>query len=205
MPFKIHTDASGIGIGAVLMQTHENGNLPVAYLSKKFTLTQMKWPAIEQECYAIIYAIEKWHKYLDGRPFTIETDHKPLLPFNSKQQLNAKCERWRLKLQQYQFTIRYIKGKHNTVADYLSRAPVGPESIDEDDHITTYSKATQTEPSIDHIIAPVITRARATRQLNNGLDHPAMDRADDSQQRRDIDPQDEHPCAVPPNRPNEPI
>ncbi|CAF4662765.1 unnamed protein product, partial [Rotaria magnacalcarata] len=81
------------------MQTHPNGDLPVAYLSKKFTATQMNWPATEQECYAIVYAIEKWHKYLDGQSFSIETDHKPLLPLNSKQQLNSKCERWRLKLQ----------------------------------------------------------------------------------------------------------
>ncbi|CAF1177335.1 unnamed protein product [Didymodactylos carnosus] len=124
LPFKIQTDASKVGIGAVLLQTHSNGGLPVAYLSKKLTPTQMHWPATEQECYAIISAIEKWHKYLDGRPFVIETDHKPLLPFNLKQQLNSKCERWRLKLQQYQFTVHYIKGKHNTVADYLSRSPV---------------------------------------------------------------------------------
>ena len=84
LPFKIQTDASKIGIGAVLMQTHPEGDLPVAYLSKKLTTTQMNWPATEQECYAIIYAIEKWHKYLDGREFIIETDHKPLLPFNTK-------------------------------------------------------------------------------------------------------------------------
>ncbi|CAF4931009.1 unnamed protein product, partial [Rotaria magnacalcarata] len=56
------------------MQTHPNGDLPVAYLSKKFTATQMNWPATEQECYAIVYAIEKWHKYLDGQSFSIETD-----------------------------------------------------------------------------------------------------------------------------------
>jgi hypothetical protein len=65
----------------------------MTYLSKKFTTTQMNWPATEQECYAIIYAIEKWHKYLDGRLFTIETDHKSLVPFSMKQQLNSKCVR----------------------------------------------------------------------------------------------------------------
>jgi hypothetical protein len=108
LPFKIQTDASKAGVGAVLMQTYPNGDLPIAYISKKFSSTQMNWPATEQECYAIICAIEEWHKYLDGRPFLIETDHKPLLPFNTKQQLNSRCERWRLRLQQYQFTIRYI-------------------------------------------------------------------------------------------------
>ena len=165
LPFKIQTDASKIGIGAVLMQTHQNGDLPIAYLSKKFPSTQMNWPAPEQECYAIIFAIEKWHKYLDGRPFTIETDHKPLLPLTTKQQLNSKCERWRLKLQQYQFNVRYIKGKHNTIADYLSRSPVDDASHDEDDFTPTKSQTTQTEDyASTTIVAPVLTRKGAKRQ-----------------------------------------
>ena len=165
LPFKIQTDASKAGIGAVLMQTHSNGDLPIAYISKKFTTTQMNWPATEQECYAIIYAIEKWHKYLDGRPFLIETDHKPLLPFNTKQQLNSKCERWRLRLQQYQFTIRYIKGKHNTMADYLSRSPVDDAFNDEDDYVPTKSQSTQTdERSSTALVTSVVTRAKGRKQ-----------------------------------------
>ncbi|CAF2136424.1 unnamed protein product [Rotaria magnacalcarata] len=185
LPFKIQTDASKIGIGAVLMQVHSNGDLPIAYLSKKFTTTQMNWPATEQECYAIIFAIEKWHKYLDGRPFIIETDHKPLLPFNMKQQLNSKCERWRLKLQQYQFTIRYIKGKHNTVADYLSRSPVDNGSNDEDDYTPTRSRETQTENfTATHVIAPVITRARAKQKVNGQIDCNSVDQTNDEQHRK---------------------
>lgn len=198
LPFKIQTDASKIGIGAVLMQTHPNGDLPIAYLSKKFTSTQMNWPATEQECYAIIYAIEKWHKYLDGRPFIIETDHKPLVPFNLKQQLNSKCERWRLKLQQYQFTIRYIKGKHNTVADYLSRSPVDNGSNDEDDYTPTTSRATQTDNSITtHIIASVTTRAQAKRQEQNKRnDRQLIDQSCDEQQsERNVDSLGDCSCA----------
>lgn len=191
LPFKIQTDASKIGIGAVLMQTYPNGDLPIAYLSKKFTATQMNWPATEQECYAIICAIEKWHKYLDGRSFTIETDHKPLVPFNTKQQLNSKCERWRLKLQQYQFTIRYIKGKHNTVADYLSRSPVENESNDEDDYIPTKSEATQTEYDITKpVIVSVITRAQAKQQQNERNDCSC----DEQQPKRNIDPPTDRSC-----------
>jgi hypothetical protein len=191
LPFKIQTDASKIGIGAVLMQTHPNGDLPIAYLSRKFTSTQMNWPATEQECYAIIYAIEKWHKYLDGRPFIIETDHKPLLPFNLKQQLNSKCERWRLKLQQYQFTVRYIKGKHNTVADYLSRSPVENGLNDEDDYVQTKSRATQTDnPMTSHVVAPVVTRAQAQQhqQVNERIDcHLTNQTCDEQQTKRNID------------------
>ena len=193
--FKVQTDASKIGIGAVLMQTHSNGDLPIAYLSKKFTSAQMNWPTTEQECYAIIYAIEKWHKYLDGRPFSIETDHKPLLPLNTKQQLNSKCERWRLKLQQYQFTIRHIKGKYNTIADYLSRSPVDDATHDDDDFTPTKSQATQTEADAPTtIIAPVLTRKGAKQQqqqeedrrqsINRSCEQQGMERnADESIER----------------------
>ncbi|CAF4413388.1 unnamed protein product [Rotaria sp. Silwood2] len=198
LPFKIQTDASKIGIGAVLMQTHPNGDLPIAYLSKKFTSTQMNWPATEQECYAIIYAIEKWHKYLDERPFTIETDHKPLLPFNLKQQLNSKCERWRLKLQQYQFNIRYIKGKHNTVADYLSRSPVDSGTNDEDDYTPTKSRATQTDTFMKtHIVAPVMTRAQAQQQVNERIDcHSTNQACNEPQQKRNVDKLVDNSCVT---------
>ncbi|CAM2708521.1 unnamed protein product [Rotaria socialis] len=158
LPFKIQTDASKIGVGAVLVQTHPNGDLPVAYLSKKFTTTQMNWPATEQECYAIIYAIEKWHKYLDGQSFSIETDHKPLLPLNSKQQLNSKC-------------------KHNIVADYLSRSPVDDGSNDEDDYTPTRSASTQTDDYMKtKIVAPVITRNYAKQQVAERSDLHSVDR-----------------------------
>ncbi|CAF1466853.1 unnamed protein product [Rotaria sordida] len=196
LSFKIQTDASKIGIGAVLMQTHPNGDLPIAYLSKKLTTTQMNWPATEQECYAIIFAIEKWHKYLDGRSFIIETDHKPLLPFNTKKQLNSKCERWRLKLQQYQFTIRYIKGKHNTVADYLSRSPVDNATNDEDDYTPTTSRATQTDNHMQtQIIAPIMTRRQARQQLNERTDHHVPDQTcNGNRQERNVDISIDHSC-----------
>lgn len=189
LPFKVQTDASKVGIGAVLMQTYPNGDLPIAYLSKKLTSTQMNWPATEQECYAIISAIEKWHKYLDGRPFVIETDHKPLLPFNLKQQLNSKCERWRLKLQRYQFTVRYIKGKHNTVADYLSRSPVDDASNDEDDYAPIKSRGTQTDMvNTTAMIASVTTRARSKQKhlVDERIDsHLTNQTCDEKQKRKD--------------------
>ena len=197
LPFTIQTDASKIGIGAVLMQTHRNGDLPVAYLSKKFTTTQMNWPATEQECYAIIHAIEKWHKYLDGREFTIETDHKPLLPFNTKQQLNSKCERWRLKLLQYKFTIRYIKGKHNTVADYLSRSPLDNASHDEDDYIPIKSQSTQTETTmITTTIIAAVTRAQAKQQQHDKRndDHMIDQSCDEQEPKRNVDPEIDRSC-----------
>ncbi|CAF1043476.1 unnamed protein product, partial [Didymodactylos carnosus] len=82
----LQTDASQEGIGAVLMQTHPNGDLPVAYLSQKFSSPQKTWSTPEKECLAILSTIEKWHKYLDGREFILETDHKSLIQLNQKAQ-----------------------------------------------------------------------------------------------------------------------
>ncbi|CAF5077505.1 unnamed protein product, partial [Rotaria sp. Silwood1] len=103
LQFKLQTDASVDGIGAVLLQVTPNGDRPLAYMSKKLTKTQTNWPTIEQECYAIIQAIEKWDKYLRGHEFILETDHEPLIHFTNKEQLNKRCERWRLKLAEYRF------------------------------------------------------------------------------------------------------
>ncbi|CAF5193340.1 unnamed protein product, partial [Rotaria sp. Silwood1] len=101
-----------------------NGDRPLAYMSKKLTRTQINWPTIEQECYAIVQAIEKWDKYLRGHEFILETDHEPLIHFANKEQLNKRCERWRLKLAEYRFKVKHIQGKKNHMADYLSRSPV---------------------------------------------------------------------------------
>lgn len=73
LPFKIQTDASQQGIDAVLLQTYPEGDRPVCYMSKKFTPTQQRWSPIEQECYAIVKAIEHWDHYLHGNKFILES------------------------------------------------------------------------------------------------------------------------------------
>ncbi|CAF3358924.1 unnamed protein product [Rotaria socialis] len=79
LQFKIQSDASVDGIGAVLLQITPNGDRPLAYMSKKLMKTQTNWSTIEQECYAIVQAIDKWDKYLRGHEFILETDHEPLV------------------------------------------------------------------------------------------------------------------------------
>ena len=135
MQFKLQTDASVDGIGAVLLQITPNGDRPLAYMSKKLTKSQINWPTIEQECYAIVQAVEKWDKYLRGHEFILETDHEPLVHFTNKEQLNKRCERWRLRLAEYRFKVKHIQGKKNNMADYLSRSPVETAQEDHDDRI----------------------------------------------------------------------
>ncbi|CAF0943549.1 unnamed protein product [Adineta steineri] len=92
-PFKVQTDASDEGIGAVLLQIYPEGDRPIANLSKKFTQAQRKWSPMEQECYAFICALDKWHNYLSGIKFKWETDHKALTQLNQKARINKRCER----------------------------------------------------------------------------------------------------------------
>lgn len=157
LPFKIQTDASKFGVGAVLLQTYPDGDHPVCYMSKKFTPSQQRWSPIEQECYAIVAAVDAWHHYIHGQRFLVESDHKPLESFTQKSQLNDKCERWRLKLQCYDFVVKHIKGVSNTMPDYLSRSPVGSASDDPDDcrNLLVTTTATQTDFQFElHPIVP---------------------------------------------------
>lgn len=74
-PFTLETDASDVGLGAVLMQEGH----PLAYLSKSLCAKNQALSTYEKECMAILLAVEKWRPYLQTVPFTIKTDHKSLL------------------------------------------------------------------------------------------------------------------------------
>ena len=164
LPFKIQTDASQHGIGAVLLQTYPEGDRPVCFMSKKLTICQQRWPPIELECYAIVTAIQQWSPYLHGTQFTLETDHKPLETLMKKSQLNAKCERWRMLLQSYDFVVKHIFGISNAVPDYLSRSPVDNASEDTDDvQEPTVSPTSGVSPFLSSV--NLVTTRSHTRKL----------------------------------------
>ena len=68
--FYLRTDASDVGMAAILLQETENGKFPVAYISKKFTETQRNYSVMERECLAIVWAVQKFEPYLYGIAFT---------------------------------------------------------------------------------------------------------------------------------------
>ena len=122
-PFLVQTDASDHGIGAVLSQEDAEGrDQPIAYRSRKLTETQQRWSTIEKECYAIVFAVEQFRYYLYGRPFTVQTDHKPLSWLSQVRDRNRKLMRWSLVLQEYDIKYVHKKGTENANADALSRA-----------------------------------------------------------------------------------
>ena len=105
----------------MLLQTENDEKLPVAYASRKLQDREKSYAVIEKECLAVVWGVQKFHQYLYGREFILETDHQPLTYLNKSKTENSRLMRWALLLQQYRFRIVAIKGSENVGADYLSR------------------------------------------------------------------------------------
>lgn len=124
-PILIYTDASGVGVGAVLKQIQDDGmQKPVAFFSKKLSDAQKKKKAIYIESLAVREAIRYWRYWLIGRRFTVYTDHKPLQHMNLKARPDEELGDLANELLQFDFEILYKPGSSNSEADCLSRNPV---------------------------------------------------------------------------------
>ena len=77
-PFILRCDASSVGLGSLLLQEFDDGLHPLAYASKKLLPRECNYSTIERECLAIVWGIKKFHLYLSGRSFILQTDHMPL-------------------------------------------------------------------------------------------------------------------------------
>lgn len=119
--FILRTDSSDLGLGAVLLQEEDDCKLPIAYASRKLLERERNYSVIEKECLAVVWGVAKFHRYLFGKEFVLETDHQPLLYLNKSKMANSRLMRWALALQPYRMRIKAIPGRDNVGADYLSR------------------------------------------------------------------------------------
>lgn len=122
--FHIHTDWSIEAIGAVLSQKDDSTGMlmPVAYAGRVLSACESRYPPIEGECLALVWAMyQKFRQYIHMRKVHLHTDQAPLAWLKEARMTNSKCERWALKLQEFDFSIAHIPGKDNVVADCLSR------------------------------------------------------------------------------------
>jgi hypothetical protein len=127
LPFILQTDASGYGLGAVLSQEFEDGEHPIVYASRSLEDREMHYEVIEKEALAIAWGIHQFRHYLLGKPFRVQTDHKPLVALHRIKDQNIRLQKISIKLQGYQYQIEYKPGIKNQNADLLSRYPVMPQ------------------------------------------------------------------------------
>ena len=115
----IQVDASGRGLGAVLMQAGK----PIAFASKSLSDCESRYANIEREVLAVVFGCERFHTYVYGTRFTVESDHKPLEMIILKNLAAAlqRLQRMLLRIQPYDVQIRYRPGKEMALADTLSR------------------------------------------------------------------------------------
>lgn len=125
---KVSADASLYGLRAVLLQRSGDMWKPVTFASRAPSETEGRYAQIEKEALAVTWACEQFSKYLLGRPFSVETDHMPLVPLLSSKHLGNLLPRtlhFCLRLAWYDFTIYHVPRKQLYTADALSQAPYG--------------------------------------------------------------------------------
>ena len=122
----LQTDASDVGLGAVLSQIDEYGRKHVvAYASKTLSACEINYSTTEKEAFAIQFSTQHFRMYLLGRKFTIITDHNPLSWLQSMEP-KGRIARWLMDLQEFDFEVKHRPGRVHNNCDGLSRLPVKP-------------------------------------------------------------------------------
>jgi hypothetical protein len=116
-PFEVYCDASGTGLGCVLMQD----NRVIAYASRVLRPHEHNYPTHDLQLAAVVHALEIWRHYLMGAHCNIYTDHKSLKYIFTQADLNMRQRRWLELIKDYDLEVHYHPGKANVVADALSR------------------------------------------------------------------------------------
>jgi hypothetical protein len=131
-PFDVFCDASGIGLGGVLMQ---EGRV-IAYTSRQLWKHEVNYPTRDLELGAVVHALKAWRHYLLGNVCNIYTDHKSLKYIFTQPELNMRQRRWLELIKDYNLQVHYHPGKANIITDALSRKSHCHSLIKSDVHLS---------------------------------------------------------------------
>jgi hypothetical protein len=136
-PFEAHTDASIQGLGAGLYQ-HQDGKLvPLAFISRLLRDAEHRYGATQLECLCVVWALEKYHFYIDGQDVTIVTDCIALRSLLTARWVNRLMLRWQVAIMEHRGHLTFIHraGKSNLAADALSRHPLPNDTTNPAAHL----------------------------------------------------------------------
>ena len=178
-PFLLETDASGKGLGAILLQKQDDGRYhPIAFASWALTETEQQYHSNKQEFLALKWAVtEQFHEYLspygkNRNEFVVCTDNNPLTYIFSSTCLDAAGHRWVANLADYNLSLEYQRGKDNTVADFLSRME---DHLSEEEVNEQIAKIPEegVRVVLDNACIPIMDRGKAAPiRAEAGLDLP---------------------------------
>ena len=122
--FILETDASGVGLGAVLSQKQDGHIHPIAYASRTLDVHEKKYGITELETLGLVWAVKYFRPYILGHRTTVYTDHAACTSLLNTPRPSGKLARWALAIQEMNLVIKHKSGKSNTNADALSRSPI---------------------------------------------------------------------------------
>jgi len=202
-PMYLTTDASGGALGAVLSQKDNDDDFPLSFASRTLNEAEKRYSTIEREFLAIVWAVKSFRAYLLGRNFTVYTDHKPLVGIANLKDQTSRLARFRHKLSEYDFEIKYKPGKQNLNADALSRAFCKEENECQED---LSNNSSPIEPTHTKIGSPgrtskalvlwrgssimVVTRSKAI-EISKDADREQNDQEDEDADLLKADPAEE--------------
>ena len=135
--FYIKTDASTVGLGALLSQAHGDDGLhdrlPVVYASWLLSEAERNYGITDLKGLAISWAISHFETYIHGMQFTIITDHSALKVLKDKSLLTGRLLRRAEKLLEYDFDVIYWAGQEHVVSDFLSGVYLAEMTVSEDE------------------------------------------------------------------------
>lgn len=120
-PFRVATDASNVGIGAALYQVIDGQTRHIGFMARSLSKSERNYSVTKRELLAVVFALQKFHKYLWGQKFTLYTDHRALTYLHTQRIANAMMINWLDTLLKYDFDIVHLPGLSNILPDQLSR------------------------------------------------------------------------------------
>jgi len=150
--YYLDTDASDVGLGAVLSQDQDGQEVVLGYASRTLSRTERNYDVTRRELLAVVYGLKTYRQYLLGRHFVIRTDHSALQSLRRTAEPIGQQARWQTFIEQFTFTIVYRQGTKHRNADALSRRPFDEDDSDREDRFhCAKSKTSKNEQSTQEV------------------------------------------------------